>query len=84
MKKEYLVNRINELLEMEHRLSHWQFLQVRKYELQEMVSKIEELYSRANGGSYTAEVTQSTCYKPNIWTVRTRRKGTNTYRNKAI
>jgi len=45
MRKEEMVNRLNELLEMKHRLSVWQFLQVRKYELQEMVARIEELRS---------------------------------------
>ncbi len=48
MRKDEMVARINDLLEMNHRLSVWQFLQIRRYELREMVSKIEELYYRAS------------------------------------
>lgn len=49
IRKEEMVHRLNELLEMEHRLNVWQFLHIRKYELEEMVSKIEDLYCAANG-----------------------------------
>ena len=48
MTKEAMVNRLNELLAMERPLTVWQFLQVRKWELQEMVARVEELHSRGN------------------------------------
>lgn len=52
MRKEELVNRLNDVLEMDHRLSVWQFQQVRKYELEEMVMKVERLYALAHGQPY--------------------------------
>ena len=52
MRKEEMVSRINDLLELEHRLSVWQFLSIRKYELEEIALRIEALYQLAHGRPY--------------------------------
>lgn len=41
--KEQLINRLNEALQLQNRLSHWQFLQIRKRELEELVQRVEQL-----------------------------------------
>ena len=48
LKKEQLVAELNDLLGMEHRLTHWQFMQVRRYELAELVSRVYNLKSERN------------------------------------
>lgn len=40
LREEELVAQLNELLGMEHKLSHWQFGQVHRYELKAMVDRI--------------------------------------------
>jgi hypothetical protein len=58
-RKEEMVNRINDMLAMEHRLSVWQFLSIRKYELEEMALRIEALYQLAHGHPYDEQTARS-------------------------
>jgi hypothetical protein len=44
VRKQELVEQLNTLLGMENPISVWQCLQIRKYELQEMVDKVHDLY----------------------------------------
>ena len=46
LKKERLVAELNDLPAMEHRLTHWQFMQVRRYELAELISRVYNLKSK--------------------------------------
>jgi len=43
LRKQELVGQLNELLGMENKLTHWQFTQIRSYELREMVGRIYSL-----------------------------------------
>ncbi|MBI3413014.1 MAG: hypothetical protein HY051_02970 [Candidatus Aenigmarchaeota archaeon] len=56
MRKEDLVNELNDLLEMEHPISVWQCLQIRKYELEEIVSKVRLLHDSSRGYSRSAGI----------------------------
>ena len=59
VRKEETVNRINDLLELEHRLNVWQFLSIRKYELEEIALRIEALYQLAHGHPYEEQTARS-------------------------
>ena len=43
LRKQELVAELNDLLGMENKLTHWQFTQIRKYELKELVGRIYSL-----------------------------------------
>lgn len=47
MRKRDLVEQLNSLLNLENKITYWQCLQIRKYELQEMVDRVHDLYRAA-------------------------------------
>lgn len=49
MRKQDLVDGLNVMLDMQNPISVWQCLQIRKYELEELVDKVRDLHRRAYG-----------------------------------